>query len=72
MSRPIHLETTFDNPRNYELAKNGLIQAVPVLDGFGLPWWLHGGTLLGCVKLHDFVPVDDDGLEHVYDAGASR
>ena len=60
MSRTIDPADSFANPRNYELAKKGLLKLREVLDGLGVEWYLAHGTLLGCVREHDLIPHDFD------------
>jgi phosphorylcholine metabolism protein LicD len=54
------IDITFADPRNYELAKNGLLVLRPVLDNLGYEWYLGHGTLLGAVREHDLIFHDND------------
>lgn len=53
-------EITFANPRNYELAKNGLLKLREVFNARKIGWYIAGGTLLGCIRDNNLIPHDED------------
>jgi GT2 family glycosyltransferase/SAM-dependent methyltransferase len=57
---PALKDPSFRNPLNHEAACAGLRLAGQILSGLGITYWLSNGTLLGCMREHDFIAHDND------------
>ena len=52
--------TPFRDPAQHQRALTDMRVIKTLFEDLGIHFWLHAGTLLGCIRHGDFIPHDDD------------